>query len=128
MGAMRNKFKITMALKSVFFSIVILLIYSYKREVEIEIVYTIVAAVSVASIFLYFKNINKYVLTEKVKRLYQLDIKSSDFESAKALIHRGRFSIALTKLKSVSVDNPDNENIKLMISEIEQYLKVYEKY
>ena len=119
---MRNKFKITMVLKSVFFSIVLLLIYSYKREIEINVAYSVVGAVTVASIFLYFRNVKKYVLTEKIKQLYNLDIKSSDFESAKALIHRGRFSVALTKLNSVMSDNPDNENIKTIINEIEHYL------
>lgn len=122
MSVMRNKFKITMALKSIFLSVVLLLVYSYKREVEINSVFIIVGVVFVASIFLYFKNVKKYVLTQKIKQLYNVDIKSKDFESAKSLIHRGRFSVALTKLKSVIEDNPDNDNIKIIINEIEQYI------
>ena len=121
MDNMRNKFKITMALKSIFLSVVLLLAFSYKREIEIDIVLVIVGAVSVATVLLYFKNVKKYVLTQKIKRLYNLDIKSTDFESAKNLIHRGRFGVAITKFKSVLVDNPDNENIKIIINEIEQY-------
>jgi len=120
---MRNKFKITMTLKSIFFSVVLLLAYSYKREIDTDVAFIIVGAVSIASIFLYFKNVKKYVLTQTIKQLYNVDIKSSDLESAKALIHRGRFSIALTKFKSVMADNPNNENIKAIINEIEQYIK-----
>lgn len=127
MGEMKNKFKLTIALKSIFFSSMILLIYSYKREVEVNVAYIIVGVISVASVFLYFKNVKKYILSEKIKHLYNLDIKSSDFESAKALIRRGRFSVALRKLKSVLVANPDNENIKKIIDEIEHYLNDIEK-
>ena len=119
---MRNKFKITMILKSIFLSVVLLLTYSYKREIEIDIVFIIVGTVSVASILLYFKNVKKYVLTQKIKQLYNVDIKSKDFESAKALIHRGRFGVALIKFKSVMADNPNNDNIKKIINEIEQYI------
>ena len=122
MRDMSNKFKITMALKSIFLSVVLLLAFSYKREIEISVAFIIVGAVSVASIFLYFKNVKKYVLTQKVKQLYNVDIISSDFESAKALIHRGRFNVALIKFKSVMADNPDNENIKIIINKIEQYI------
>lgn len=122
MGVVRNKFKTTMALKSIFLSVVLLLAYSYKREIEINTAFIIVGVVSLASVFLYFKNVKKYVLTQKIKQLYHVDIKSKDFESAKALIHRGRFSVALTKLKSVIADNPDNDNIKTIINEIEQYI------
>ena len=122
MGDMRNKFKITMVLKSIFLSVVLLLTYSYKREIEIDIAFVIVGAVSVASILLYFKNVNKYVLTQKIKQLYNVDIKSKDFESAKNLIHRNRFGVALIKFKAVLADNPNNENIKIIINEIEQYI------
>lgn len=122
MNNIRNKFKITMLIKSIFLSTVLLLIYSYKREVEIDIVFIIVGAVSVASTLLYFKNVKKYVLTQKIQQLYDVDIKSKDFESAKALIHRGRFNVALIKFKSVMADTPNNENIKEIINEIEQYI------
>jgi len=122
MNNIRNKFKITMLIKSIFLSTVLLLIYSYKREVEIDIVFIIVGAVSVASTLLYFKNVKKYVLTQKIQQLYDVDIKSKDFESAKALIHRGRFNVALIKFKSVMTDTPNNENIKEIINEIEQYI------
>lgn len=122
MADMRNKFKIIMLLKSVFFSVVLLLTYSYKREIDTDIAVAIVCVVSVISILLYFKNIKKYVLTQKIKQLYNVDIKSSDFESAKNLIHRGRFDIALIKFKAVLADAPDNENIKKIIYEIEQYI------
>jgi len=77
---------------------VLLLTYSYKREIEIDIVFTIVGAVSVASIFLYFKNVKKYVLTQKIKQLYNVDIESNDFESAKAIIKRGRFNACFNKV------------------------------
>ena len=122
MRDMSNKFKITMALKSIFLSVVLLLVYSYKREVDINIAYIIVCAVSLSGIYLYFKNVKKYVLTQKIKQLYNVDIISKDFESAKALVHRGRFNVALLKFKSVMADNPDNENIKIIINEIEQYV------
>jgi len=113
-----------MALKSIFLSMVLLLAYSYKREREIDtdIAIIIVIAVSVASVFLYFINIKKYVLTQKVKQLYNVDIKSKEMESARALIHRGRFDPALTKFKSVMSKNPDNEDIKKIITLLEHHL------
>jgi len=74
MRDMKNKFIITMALKSIFLSVVLLLIYGYKREIEINIAFIIVGAVSAASILLYFKNVKKYVLTKKIKQLYNVNI------------------------------------------------------
>lgn len=122
MGNIKNKFKITMLLKSIFLSMVLLLIYSYKREIEIDIVLFIVGMVSVASILLYYVNVKKYVLNQKLKPLYNVDIKSNDLESAKALIHYGRYEIALMKLKLVMKDNPNNKNIKNIIIEVEQHI------
>ena len=122
MSDAKNKFKLTILLKSIFFSIVLVLIYSYKRDIEINTVLFIVGTVSVASIFLYFVNVKRYVLNQKLKSLCDVDIKSKDFESAKVLIHRGRYTMALMKLKLVLTDNPNNKNINEMIYEIEQHI------
>jgi len=124
MANMKNKFIIIMLMKAVFFSIVLLLTASYKRELDIDIAFIIVGVVSVISVLLYFKNVKKYVLTEKIKQLYNVDIISKELESAKNLIHRGRFSVALIKFKAVLKDAPDNENIKQIITEIEQHLAI----
>ena len=123
MNDAKNKFKVTIVLKSIFLSMVLVLIYSYKRDIEINTVLFIIGTVSVASILLYFVNVKRYVLNQKLKSLYNVDIKSKDFESAKVLIHSGRYTTALIKLKFVLKDNPENENIKEMIYEIERYIK-----
>ena len=122
MNDAKNKFKVTIVLKSIFLSMVLVLIYSYKRDIEIDTVLFIIGMVSVASILLYFVNVKRYVLNQKLKSLYNVDIKSKDFESAKVLIHSGRYTTALIKLKFVLIDNPENENIKEMIYEIERYI------
>ena len=122
MSDAKNKFKLTIILKSIFLSMVLVMIYSYKREIESDTILFIVGTVSVASIFLYFVNVKKYVLNHKLKSLYNVDIKSKELESAKVLIHRGRYTMALMKLKLVLTDNPNNKNINEMIYEIEQHI------
>jgi len=122
MSDAKNKFKLTIILKSIFLSMVLVMIYSYKREIESDTILFIVGTVSVASIFLYFINVKKYVLNHKLKSLYNVDIKSKELESAKVLIHRGRYTMALMKLKLVLTDNPNNKNINEMIYEIERHI------
>lgn len=122
MNVIKNKFKLIMILKSIFLTVALLLIYGYKREVELDIVLLIAGLVSVASIFLYFINVKSYVLNQTLKPLLNTDIKSQAYESARMLIHRGRYKMALVKLKLVVTDNPNNINIKKIIHEVERYL------
>ena len=122
MSDVKNKFKRTIVLKSIFLSVVLVLIYSYKREIEIDALLFIVGMVSVASILLYYVNVKRYVLNQKLKSLYNVDIKSKDLESAKVLIHYGRYRMALMKLEFVLIDNPNNTNIKKIIYEVEQHI------
>lgn len=122
MNNIKNRFKLSILLKAVFLSIVILLIYSYKRDIETTVVLTVISIVSVFSILIYFKNVNKFILSQKLNALIDNNIKSADFESAKALIHRGRYNIALTKLAAVLQRHPDNKNVITMIDEIKKYL------